>query len=207
MRHLLQLWRVDVPAVRDVQAFGRDLFQIPWAPDDGRAGRQQRVADLRGRGQSEPRRLNCPRCSNACWPGTTWPAKSREQFRQARLPMNRRWHAVNRQRSTGETGVGRVAAETLPRLLRLQVRLDQQEPAGRRRYPGGHGWNERHAIPRSRRLAHHRRTRRRRSSRDAPATLDLPETAGVSQLQSALDGRQQRVLRGLVAPRHSGPRV
>ena len=29
---LLQLWQVDLPAVRDVQAFGRDLFQIPWAP-------------------------------------------------------------------------------------------------------------------------------------------------------------------------------
>jgi hypothetical protein len=32
VNELLRLWQVDVPAVRDVQAFGRDLFQIPWAP-------------------------------------------------------------------------------------------------------------------------------------------------------------------------------
>ena len=29
---LLQLWQVDVPVVRDLEAYGRDVFHIPWAP-------------------------------------------------------------------------------------------------------------------------------------------------------------------------------
>ncbi len=29
---LTRLWQADLPTVRDVQACGRDLFQVPWAP-------------------------------------------------------------------------------------------------------------------------------------------------------------------------------
>jgi thiol-disulfide isomerase/thioredoxin len=32
IQQLSELWQVDVPVVRDVEAHGRDLFQIPWAP-------------------------------------------------------------------------------------------------------------------------------------------------------------------------------
>lgn len=32
LRSLLDMWQVSVPVVRDTEAYGRDLFHIPWAP-------------------------------------------------------------------------------------------------------------------------------------------------------------------------------
>ncbi len=29
---LMQLWQVQIPVVRDLEAYGRDVFHIPWAP-------------------------------------------------------------------------------------------------------------------------------------------------------------------------------
>jgi hypothetical protein len=32
VRTLCQRWQLDTPVVRDLEAFGRDVFRIPWAP-------------------------------------------------------------------------------------------------------------------------------------------------------------------------------
>jgi hypothetical protein len=32
LAQLMQLWQIQVPVTRDLQAFGRDVFHIPWAP-------------------------------------------------------------------------------------------------------------------------------------------------------------------------------
>ena len=50
---LTQAWHVDLPIVRDLQALGRDLFQVPWAPTLVVLDGKNVVQIYRGRCQSE----------------------------------------------------------------------------------------------------------------------------------------------------------
>ena len=75
LAQLIALWQLKVPVVRDLQAYGRDLFRVPGAPT---------VVVLDGKNivqifESAPTRTSswsCRRSWNACRPVRTWPPRS-----------------------------------------------------------------------------------------------------------------------------------
>ena len=176
---LLQLWQVDVPAVRDVQAFGRDLFQIPWAPTmvvlDG-----NNVLHIFEVGANPNLVAELPQVLERLVAGENLAGEIQEQFRQARKKYE---EALSR----GEPDVESVTADaapvatpTSPQLLRLRPAWTSKDLQAAGNIlaidDGSHdttflihdGWRTIVEMSGDGRVA-------------ARHELDLPETAGVSR--------------------------
>ena len=186
---LMQLWRVDVPAVRDPQAFGRDLFQIPWAPTmvvlDG-----NNVLQILEVGANPNLVAELPQVLERLLAGDDLASEIREQFRQARAAYEEA--LVRGEPNSVDAGADSpVAAQTSPHLLRLQPAwtnkdlraagniLAVADGSGDTRYLVFDGWRTIVELDGDGRAV-------------AGHELDLPEMAGVSQLQSAVDADRQR---------------
>jgi len=189
LEQLLKLWRVSLPTVRDVQACGRDTFQIPWAPtlvvlDD------QNVLQIFEVGANPNLVAELPQVLQRLIAGENLAQGILDQFRAARESYERALARGEPDAQPADTAPP-TPQPTQPQLLRLEPAWTQQElkAAGNilavtdathdSYYLVFDGWRTIVHLDSSGELV-------------AAHTLDLPEMAGVSQLQSATTSQHQR---------------
>ena len=94
---LMRLWQADLPTVRDVQACGRDLFHVPWAPTlvvlDGK-----NVVQIFEVGANPDLGAELPQVLDRLLAGENLAAEILDQFGQARRAYEQALRAVNRTR-------------------------------------------------------------------------------------------------------------
>jgi len=187
---LLQLWQVEVPGVRDVQAFGRDLFQIPWAPTmvvlDG-----NNVLHIFEVGANPNLVAELPQVLERLVAGENLAGEILDQFHQARVKYEQMLARGEPDALDTAPDGAPVAAATSPGLLRLRpawtsteltaagniLAIDQG--TGDTTFLVHDGWRSIVELAADGRVT-------------ARHELDLPDMAAVSQLQSALDGQNSR---------------
>jgi hypothetical protein len=186
---LVQLWRIDVPTVRDVQALGRDLFAIPWAPTmvvlNGDNAMQ--IFEV---GANPNLVAELPQVLERLIAGEDLAKEIRGQFERARAAYER---ALARGEPDGENveATTPIATQTSPQVLQLRPawKNSDLQAAGNilavtdaassdTRYLVFDGWRTIAEIGGDGHLLQRHE-------------LDLPELAGVSQLASAVDGQQR----------------
>jgi hypothetical protein len=119
LKQLLADWRVSVPAVRDLEAFGRDVFRIPWAPS-------MVVLDRRGTVQAFEVGANpelvqqLPMLLEQLESGENVAENTLETYRQAEQTYARLLQAAQGGSALpGQTVAAGIVAATQPRRLRL----------------------------------------------------------------------------------------
>ncbi|MHB0957347.1 MAG: DUF2092 domain-containing protein [Pirellulaceae bacterium] len=187
---LLRLWQVDLPTVRDVQACGRDLFQVPWAPTlvvlDGKNNVQ--IFEV---GANPDLGAELPSVLERLLAGENLAAEILEQFSQARHAYQQALERGEPDNRAATPDSPPVAATTSPQLLQIRPLWSQNElqaagnilavneRAADTKFLVHEGWQTIVELDCDGRMINRH-------------SLDLPEMAAVSQLQSAVDGDQQR---------------
>ena len=187
---LMKVWQVSVPVVRDLEAVGRDLFQIPWAPTmivlDG-----SNVLHIFEVGANPNLVAELPQVLERLLAGENLAAEILAEFRQERALYEKAIERGEPDLQATTSGGVPVSPETSPKLLQLRpfwtnkdVKMAGNVLAVRDTYGAGkflvqEGWRTIAELDSQGRLV----TRHE---------LDLPELAAVSQLQSIMDGQQQR---------------
>ncbi len=186
---LCQAWQVDVPVLRDLEALGRDLFQVPWAPTmvvlDGR-----NVVQIVEVGANPNLVAELPQVLEQLLSGEDVAGAILDQFRQEQADYEAAL-ARGEPDAIAASSQGAVASQTMPKLLQLRPlwKNDQlqatgnifalEESSGRTRFLVFEGWRTLTEIDaQGEVIARHQ--------------LDLPPMAAASQLQTAVDGKGQR---------------
>ncbi len=186
---LLRLWQADLPTVRDVQACGRDLFRVPWAPTlvvlDGK-----NVVQIFEVGANPDLGAELPQVLDRLLAGENLAAEILDQFGQARRAYELAL-ARGEPDAAGASDAPPVATATAPQLLQIRPLWSQKElqaagnilavedAAGETQFLVHEGWRTIVRLDSAGTIVERH-------------TLDLPEMASVSQLQSAVDGHGQR---------------
>ncbi|MHB8970436.1 MAG: peroxiredoxin family protein [Pirellulaceae bacterium] len=187
---LTRLWQVDLPTVRDVKACGRDLFQVPWAPTlivlDGK-----NVVQIFEVGANLDLAAELPQVLERLLAGENLAAEILDQFSQARRAYQLALERGEPDATTAATDIPPVASATSPQLLQIQPLWSLKElqaagnilavddPSGDTKFLVHEGWRTIVELDGAGRIVDRH-------------TLDLPEMAAVSQLQSTVDANNQR---------------
>ncbi len=186
---LMSLWQVEVPVVRDVQAVGRDLFQIPWTPTLVVLDAQHKLHIFEV-GANPNLVAELPQVLERLLAGDDLASEIREQFRQAQAAYAEAL-ARGEPLDDSPTGADAVAAATSPQALQLRPLWSTSafeaagnitavdDPTGQTRflvYDGGRLIVELDGEGQV--VARH--------------ALDLPQRTRVTQLHSAVDAQRHR---------------
>ncbi len=189
IRALCSTWQVELPIVRDLQALGRDLFHVPWAPTlvvlDGKDAVQ--IYEV---GANPNLVAELPQVLEQLLAGEDVAGEILDQFRQEQATYERALQRGEPDLPTSLTSHA-PAATSLPKLLQLRPLwkngelkatgniLALEDSPGGTRFLVYEGWRTITEIGGQGNLI-------------ARHELDLPPKAAVSQLQSAIDGSGQR---------------
>jgi hypothetical protein len=193
---LTRLWKVDLPTVRDLQAFGRDLFHVSVAPTlvvlDGK-----NVVHIFEVGANPDLAAELPQVLERMLAGENLAVEILDQFSQARRAYELALERGEPDATTGATDTPPVASATAPQLLQLRPLWTQKElraagnilavddTAGDTKFLVHEGWRTIVELDGEGRIVG-------RHALDLPEMPDLPEMAAVSQLQSAVDADNHR---------------
>ncbi len=190
LAEVARTWHVDVPMVRDPQALGRDLFNVPWAPTvvvlDG-----QNVVQIYEVGANPNLVAELPQVLEQLLAGRDVAGDILDQFRRQRADYERALQRGEPDSPAALANGAAVASSSLPKLLQLRplwTNTDLQatgnivavrDAQGTTRFLVHEGWRTITEIGgQGNLLARHK--------------LDLPAKAAVSQVQTAVDGKGQR---------------
>ncbi len=190
LQTLCDKWQVELPVVRDLEALGRDLFQVPWAPTvvvlDG-----DNVVQIYEVGANPNLVAELPQVLEQLLAGDDVAGAILEQFRQEQTAYEKALARGEPEPDSAVTPATRVSASSRPQLLQLRPLWDNQElkatgnilaihdPSGTTRFLIQEGWRTFTEIGGQGNLI-------------ARHALDLPPQAAVSQLRSARDGAGRR---------------
>ncbi|MBM4091891.1 MAG: DUF2092 domain-containing protein [Planctomycetes bacterium] len=189
LAQLIALWQLKVPVVRDLQAYGRDLFRVPGAPTvvvlDGK-----NVVQIFEVGANPNLVVELPQIIERLLAGENLAAEILTQYQQEQTEYAR---ALQRGEPNQETAV----ADQQPRQPRSSTRLLQLRPLWTNRTLKASG--NILAVPEgsdSTRFLVHEGWRSiaeldAAGQITARRQLDLPEQAGISQLHVAKDAQGQ----------------
>jgi hypothetical protein len=119
VERMLENWRVTVPVVRDLEAFGRDVFRIPWAPSLVVLDRQGTVQAFEV-GANPDLGQQLPMLLEQLASGESVAENTLATYRQAEQTYARLLAAAQGDSaSSGQTVAAGIAVATQPRRLRL----------------------------------------------------------------------------------------
>lgn len=190
LRTLTRQWHVNLPVVRDVQAFGRDLFQIPWAPTLVVLDAENAV-QIYEVGANPNLVAELPQVIEQLLAGKDVAGAILDQFRQEETRYELALQRGEPEQSADEADAAPLASRSMPQVLQLRPLWQNQDltATGNVLAIRGRDQADRFLIHEGWRtiaelggqgslLGHH--------------TLDLPDQAGVGQLQSAVDAAGHR---------------
>ncbi len=187
---LCQAWQVEVPILRDLQALGRDLFGVPWAPTlvvlDGKD-----TVQIYEVGANPNLVAELPQVLEQLLSGEDVAGEILDQFRQEQATYEKALERGEPDVPATLTNNAAAGASSLPKLLQLRPLwnnnglkatgniLAVEDAQGGTRFLVFEGWRTVTEIGAQGNLI-------------ARHALDLPPMAAASQLQSALDAGGQR---------------